>query len=191
MINSVKAFNRGVNHMKKLLGEERREAIITILKNEQRPVTGTALAKRTNVSRQVIVNDMALLKAKDEPIMATSQGYVYLSEHPNHRVFEREIASFHTPEQAEDELNTLVDAGVTVKNVTVEHPVYGEITASIMVSSRYDVQQFIQKVTTTEASLLMNLTEGAHLHVISADDEKKLDAAIEQLHLKGYLLPEA
>jgi len=177
-----------VKSLKKLLGEERRQAILAILKMEQKAITGTELAKRSNVSRQVIVNDMALLKAKNEPIIATSQGYLYLIENKEHAVFEREIASFHTNSEAEDEMNILVDAGVTVKNVSVEHPVYGDLTASIMVSSRFDVQQFIQKIQQTEANLLMNLTEGAHLHVIAADSEEKLDAAEDMLREKGYLL---
>lgn len=174
--------------MKKLLGEERRNTILHFLKNEESPITGTELAKRANVSRQVIVNDMALLKAKNEPIIATSQGYIYLSKSSEQHVYELEIASFHASNEAEDEMNILVDAGVTIKNVTVEHPVYGDLTASMMISSRYDVQQFIQKIAETEASLLMDLTEGAHLHVITADSQEKLDIAVKQLRLKGYLL---
>lgn len=174
--------------MKKLLGEERRNTILTLLKTEGKAMTGAELAKKANVSRQVIVNDMALLKAKNEPIIATSQGYIYLAESSEHNIFEREIASLHSNEQAEDEMNTLVDAGVTIKNVTVVHPVYGDLTASIMVSSRYDVQQFMRKMQATEGTLLMNLTEGAHLHVIEADSQEKLDAAVEQLQLKGYLV---
>ncbi|GEK34381.1 transcription repressor NadR [Kurthia sibirica] len=174
--------------MKKLLGDERRNYILELLRQEGKAITGTELAKRSNVSRQVIVNDMALLKAKNEPIIATSQGYLYLSSNADTTIFEREIASYHTTAQAEDELNILVDAGVTVKNVTIVHPVYGYLTASIMVSSRYDVQQFIQKIKETDSNFLMDLTEGAHLHVISADSEEKLDQAVEQLSKKGYLL---
>lgn len=174
--------------MRKLLGEERRTTILQALKNEDGPITGTELAKRTQVSRQVIVNDMALLKAKNEPIIATSQGYIYFADNKEQTLYETEIASLHSNTEAEDEMNILVDAGVTIKNVTVEHPVYGDLTASIMVSSRFEVQQFIQKIKETEASLLMDLTEGAHLHVITADSQEKIDQAIEQLRLKGYLL---
>lgn len=174
--------------MKKLLGEERRNTILELLKTANTAITGTELAKQANVSRQVIVNDMALLKAKNEPIVATSQGYLYLTPTDGIQYFEREIASLHSDEQTEDEMNTLVDAGVTIKNVSIIHPVYGDLTASIMVSSRYDVQQFIQKMNKSEGKPLMNLTEGAHLHVISADSEAKLDLAIHQLQKKGYLV---
>ncbi|MBQ0139834.1 MAG: transcription repressor NadR [Kurthia sp.] len=174
--------------MKKLLGDERRKTILALLKAEEKAITGTELAKQANVSRQVIVNDMALLKAKNEPIVATSQGYLYLSQTQGNKNFEREIASLHSSEQTEDEMNTLVDAGVTIKNVSIIHPVYGDLTASIMASSRYDVQQFIKKMNDSEGKPLMDLTEGAHLHVISADSEAKLDMAVQQLQRKGYLV---
>lgn len=174
--------------MKKLLGEERRNTVLALLKAEGKAITGTELAKKANVSRQVIVNDMALLKAKNEPIIATSQGYMYFVQTQNKQVFEREIASLHSNDQTEDEMNTLVDAGVTIKNVSIIHPVYGDLTASLMVSSRYDVQQFIKKMNASEGRPLMVLTEGAHLHVISADSEDKLNTAIQQLQKKGYLV---
>ncbi|MBM7697893.1 transcription repressor NadR [Kurthia huakuii] len=173
--------------MKKLLGEERRAFLIDLLKNERAAITGTDLAKRSNVSRQVIVNDMALLKARNEPIIATSQGYLYFVQ-LQEEVFERQIASQHRADQTEEELILLVDAGVTVKDVTIVHPVYGDLTASIMVSSRFDVTQFLQRMTETAALPLLELTEGAHLHTLSADSEAKLDAAEQQLRKHGFLV---
>lgn len=159
--------------MKKLLGEERRAMLLDMLKQEGQPITGTELAKRTSVSRQVIVSDMALLKARNVPIMATSQGYVLFTSNEDKTRCERQIACRHTSADTEEELNIFVDAGVTVKNVTVEHAVYGEITASIMVSSRHDVQQFMQKLADTKSNLLLELTEGVHIHLISASTEEK------------------
>lgn len=174
--------------MKKLLGEERRAFLLDLLKTEGKAITGTEFAQRTNVSRQVIVNDIALLKARNEPIVATSQGYIYFNQKASVQIFERQIAANHTSAQTEDELNTLVDAGITVKDVTVEHPVYGEIKANIMVKNRYDVQQFMKKIKETNASPLMTLTDGAHLHTISAPSEAQLDFAVKLLKEKGYLL---
>ncbi len=174
--------------MKKLLGEERRSFLLDLLKTEETAITGTEFAKRTNVSRQVIVNDIALLKARNEPIIATSQGYLYLNKQPSEQIFERQIAAYHTSAQTEDELNTLVDAGITVKNVTVEHPIYGEITANIMVKNRYDVEQFMKRLQETNASPLMALTDGSHLHTITAPTEAQLDLAEKLLKEKGYLL---
>lgn len=173
--------------MKKLLGEERRAFLIDLLKTERAAITGTDLAKRSNVSRQVIVNDMALLKARNEPIIATSQGYLYFVQ-PHEEIVERQIASHHRADQTEEELNLLVDAGVTVKDVTIVHPVYGDLTASVMVSSRFDVTQFLKRMSETAASPLLELTEGAHLHTLTADSEEKLDAAEQQLRLHGFIV---
>ena len=132
--------------MKKLLGEARRNELLMLLKQSDAPLTGTDLSKIVGVSRQVIVGDMTLLKARNEPIIATSQGYVYFENSNAGPLYERQIACIHSPENAKDELYTLVDAGVLVKNVTIEHPVYGDLTASIQVSNRHEVDLFLQKV---------------------------------------------
>ncbi|KGR90420.1 transcriptional regulator [Ureibacillus massiliensis 4400831 = CIP 108448 = CCUG 49529] len=173
-----------------MLGEERRKELLTLLKNSKQPITGTDLAKQANVSRQVIVNDMNLLKARNEPIIATSQGYLYLTTDEPSNTYERKIVCLHTTEQAEDEMSTIVDCGVTLKNVIVEHPLYGEITASMMISNRLEVQNFIQRVKDTKASLLSILTNGTHLHVISAPSIEQLDSAVQRLREKGYLVEE-
>lgn len=173
--------------MKKLLGEERRQELLALLKNAKQPLTGTDLAKHTNVSRQVIVNDMNLLKARNEPIVATSQGYLYMHQMQQTR-YERKIVCMHTSEQAKEELFILVDCGVTVENVIVEHAVYGEITASIMVSNRLEVEHFVKRVTETNALYLSALTDGTHLHVISASSEENLDLAESKLREHGILV---
>lgn len=173
--------------MKKMLGEDRRSELLQLLKNASQPITGTDLAKHANVSRQVIVNDMNLLKARNEPIVATSQGYVYLKS-SEQQSFERKIVCIHTAEQAEEEMLTIVDCGVSIKNVIVEHPVYGEITASMMLSNRYDVKNFIKNVNETNANYLSVLTNGTHLHVIAADSEELLDRAEQLLREKGFLV---
>ncbi|CJQ30887.1 biotin repressor family transcriptional regulator [Streptococcus pneumoniae] len=82
----------------------------------------------------------------------------------------------------------LVDHGVTIKDVKVEHPVYGDLTASIMVSNRFDVEQYLQKIENTNASYLSQLTDGIHLHTIEADSKEKLDAACEALDKAGFLV---
>lgn len=174
--------------MKKMLGENRRNELLTLLRKANGPLKGTELAKHTNVSRQVIVNDMNLLKARNEPILATSQGYIYIQQDDSIQTFERKIVCLHTPQQAEDEMITLVDCGVTLKNVIVEHPVYGEITASIMVSNRFDVANFIEHIKETNANLLSDLTDGTHLHVISATSIEQLNHAEQMLREKGYLI---
>jgi len=173
---------------KKILGEERRELLLQLLKDNGAPITGSELAARTNVSRQVIVGDITLLKAKGEPIIATSQGYMYLKQASLSATVERTIACNHSPEKAEEELTILVDYGVTVKNVTIEHPVYGDLTASIMVSNRKEVKQFMNKVKSTNAAFLSELTEGIHLHTISASTEKIINEAADALRNAGILI---
>lgn len=176
--------------MKKMLGEERRTKLVSMLKNTRAPITGSELAKIANVSRQVIVNDMTLLKARNEPILATSQGYLYIVKEDSNQQKERIIACHHTVEQNEDELMTLVDCGVTVKNVIVQHPVYGELTASILVSNRHDVENFIRRSSETNAKNLAELTGGTHLHTLSAPTTEILDRAEQRMREKGYLVDE-
>ncbi|MFZ7945537.1 MULTISPECIES: transcription repressor NadR [Bacillaceae] len=173
---------------KKILGEDRRKFILQLLKDSSLPITGSELAEQTNVSRQVIVGDITLLKAKNEPIIATSQGYIYLKQNSSLPVFERTVACRHTPQDTEMELNLLVDHGVLVKDVKIEHAVYGDLTASIMVSNRQEVKQFLKRLQTTKASLLSELTGGFHLHTISASNEKQLDKAEAALKAEGILL---
>ena len=173
---------------KKILGEERRNFLLQLLKESRLPITGSDLAAKTNVSRQVIVGDITLLKAKNEPIIATSQGYIYLNQGPGTPLIERIIACRHTPEETEKEMNLLVDHGVTVKDVKIEHAVYGDLTASIMVSNRQEVKSFMKKIESTKAAFLSELTDGIHLHTITASSESALDKAEKALEDEGFLM---
>jgi transcriptional regulator of NAD metabolism len=173
---------------KKVLGEERRLAILELLKSSQAPITGSELAAIVNVSRQVVVGDITILKAKQEPIIATSQGYMYLAQANTSTVYERTLACSHSPERTEEELNLLVDFGVTVKDVRIEHPVYGDLTASIMVANRQEVRSFMDKVHSTQASYLSELTNGIHLHTISAPSVQILDKAEQALRAANFLI---
>ncbi|MBA2873641.1 transcription repressor NadR [Thermaerobacillus caldiproteolyticus] len=173
---------------KKILGEQRRKLILQWLKESEQPLTGAELAAKTNVSRQVIVQDISLLKARNEPIIATSQGYLYLPTNVPHETYTRVVACYHAPEQTKEELQLIVDHGVTVKDVKIEHPVYGDLTASVMVSNRLEVEQFIQKIEETNSSYLLQLTDGTHLHTLEADSIAKLDAACLALKKAGFLI---
>lgn len=175
------------NEPKKMLGEERRNWLLEMLQQSPTPITGATLAKKANVSRQVIVADITLLKAKNEPIIATSQGYLYMSM-PSTANIEKTIVCFHFKDQTEEELNILVDHGITVKDVKVEHPVYGDLAASIMVSNRDEVRSFLNKIKETNASLLTDLTSGIHLHTISAPNEEAIKKAEEALKVAGILV---
>lgn len=173
---------------KKILGEERRTLILHLLKESDKPLTGSDLAEQTNVSRQIIVGDISLLRAKNEPIIATSQGYLYIKNQQSPTLYERTIASIHSPERTEEELKILVDYGVTVKDVKIVHKVYGDLTASIMVSNRKEVENFVKKIMDVKAAYLSELTEGIHLHTICASTEKALLDAEEALRKANFLV---
>ncbi|MET3683727.1 transcriptional regulator of NAD metabolism [Alkalibacillus flavidus] len=172
----------------RLSSEERRRHILNQLKQQQEPETGKALSEAYHVSRQVIVGDIALLKAQNEPIMSTSQGYVYMRDQAETHRFERTIACRHNRAETEDELTILVDHGVYVKDVIVDHPIYGEFKAVLHISNRVDVRRFIEQVQSSEAALLSELTGGVHLHTIAAHDESLLDEAEHALKERGLLV---
>lgn len=173
---------------KKILGEKRRDLILSWLLESNNPITGNELAEKTNVSRQVIVQDISILKARSHEIIATSQGYMYFKEKNPETKIKQIIACNHKPDETEKELTIIVDHGVTVRDVMIEHPVYGDLTASIMVSNRLDVTQFIEKMKQTNASLLSELTDGVHLHTLEASSKQQLNAVTKALAKEGFLL---
>ncbi|MFZ3588312.1 transcription repressor NadR [Bacillus sp. DJP31] len=173
---------------KKFSGTNRREQLLKWLKSATAPLTGNELAELTHVSRQVIVQDISLLKAKNEPIISTSGGYLYLQATQETPTFQQVIVCKHSPEQTREELCLIVDHGVCVKDVKVEHPVYGDLSASVMVSNRMEVEQFLNKIYYTNAPLLSQLTDGLHLHTLEADSMAKINAACDSLKMAGILV---
>lgn len=166
-------------------GQARRAAVEQALEQAGGPVSAAALARRFSVSRQIIVGDVALLRAAGADIVATPRGYV-LGRRP--AGVERTVACIHAPEEMEDELNAIVDAGGEVADVIVEHPVYGQLTGILGVSSRYDVQEFLRRVRTDDARPLSDLTGGIHLHTIRCKDDKTFQRIQKTLKKAGFLL---
>ncbi|MCG1027668.1 transcription repressor NadR [Virgibacillus halodenitrificans] len=177
-----------MNEEQKMSSIKRQNLIMKLLRDAEEPITGSEFAKQTNVSRQVIVQDVSILKAKKEPIMATSQGYVLLDKQKSQGLLERIVVCKHAPEQTQEELNIFVDHGVKVKDVIVEHAVYGDLTASVMVSNRAEANRFIERIQETNAVYLSSLTNGIHLHTLEADTQEKLDAACDALKKAGILV---
>ena len=165
----------------------RRAAILSVLERTDHPVSAAALAREFSVSRQIIVGDVALLRAGGLSIAATPRGYMLPEEHSG---LVRTLACRHRADQMEDELNAIVDQGCTVIDVIVEHPIYGQLTGPLQLSSRYDVIQFGDRCRQSDALPLSNLTEGIHLHTIRATNEKTLERVIQGLKDKGFLLLE-
>lgn len=164
-------------------GEERRKEIVKLLKSADKPISGRKLAKRFDVSRQVIVQDIALLRAKKTEITSTNMGYVLSKKETVSRVFK----VTHSDEQAEEELKLLVDLGGYVEDVFVYHKAYGLLRADLSIGSRMDVEKFMSDIRSGKSSLLKNVTSGYHYHTVSASSEAVLDVIQEKLKEKGFL----
>src|SRR5579862_2418383 len=164
----------------------RRQRIIAWMRSHGGPVRGGELAKRLRVSRQCLVQDVAILRASGEEILATPQGY-RLPKGPirPHRAL---LACKHAPERTEEELQTFVDNGVKVLDVIVEHPLYGELRGALMIESRADVGDFLLRWRGTKANLLSSLTRGVHLHTVEASKPEMIARAKTQLQARGILL---
>ena len=165
--------------------DERRKAIADVLRASDAPISASALAEKFSVSRQIIVGDIALLRSSGEEILATPRGYVTPKET---RGLLRRIAVKHTPQQMEAELNTIVDNGCTVIDVIVDHPIYGQLTGQLQISSRYDVEQFLARVQAHDAAPLSMLTGGIHLHTLRCPDAAACERACATLKAAGLLL---
>ncbi len=166
-----------------MTGKERRREILNTIRGTKVPISGTELAKKYNVSRQIIVQDIALLRAENHEIYSTTRGYILQETN----IFSRVFSVVHSDEQIEDELNTVVDLGGTVADVFVEHEVYGNLHAELNINSRRKVKEFLEKIKNGASTPLKNLTFGKHFHTIEADSEETLNLIEKELKEKGYI----
>ena len=167
-----------------MTGSDRRQEILKNIKESDRPVSGSKLAKDYDVSRQVIVQDIALLRASGYDIISTNRGYVLEGQTCAERVFKVR----HTDEQLETELCTIVDLGGQVKNVMVNHKVYGHIEAELGITSRRKVKEFLADIESGKSTPLKNITSDYHYHTVTADSEETLDLIEEELRKLGFLV---
>ena len=165
---------------------DRRKEIVALLLSSDEPVSGTMLSEKFGVSRQIIVQDISLLKASGYEILSTHNGYIVQSSPLKERVFKLK----HTTADTEVELNTIVDLGGTVADVFVWHKVYGKVEAKLNIFSRMHVKQFIEGVRSGKSTELMNITGGYHYHTVRAESEKILDEIGQALDSKGFIVPE-
>ncbi|OON98093.1 MAG: hypothetical protein ATN36_01490 [Epulopiscium sp. Nele67-Bin005] len=168
-----------------MTGPDRRELIITLLNEADGAISGGNLAKKLNVSRQIIVGDIALLRASGLPIVSTPKGYIFFSEPTNY--ITRAIVCKHTENEIEDELNCFVDEGIIVTSVSVEHGVYGHLNGDLHISSRRDVKDFIKNLQESKTAPLATLTDGIHCHTIKCKNEAEFDKIKQILHDKNFL----
>lgn len=167
-----------------MTGSDRRQEILKNIKENDRPVSGSKLAKDYDVSRQVIVQDIALLRASGYDIISTNRGYVLEGQTCAERVFKVR----HTDEQLETELCTIVDLGGQVKNVMVNHKVYGHIEAELGITSRRKVKEFLADIESGKSTPLKNITSDYHYHTVTADSEETLGMIEEELRKLGFLV---
>ncbi|WP_125154827.1 transcription repressor NadR [Clostridium rectalis] len=165
---------------------DRRNYIIKMLQESDKPLKGQEFAKKFNITRQVIVKDIAILRAKGENIIATPDGYMINKNNLNSKI----IAVTHNSNRIEDELKTIVKYGGVIEDVIVEHVIYGEIKAMLMIKTLYDIENFIMKIHKDKAEPLLVLTNGVHLHTILTERKEDMENIISELKTKGYLIEE-
>lgn len=166
--------------------KERRETIVQNLSDNKKPIKGAELAKKFGVTRQVIVKDIAILRAEGCSIIATPEGYMFDNNIGDN--IKRIIAVSHTKQDIENELYTIIKYGGKVEDVIIEHSLYGEIRAMLKISNIAELEHFIDKLNKNKAEPLSKLTQGVHLHTIEAKDKETIDKIIKALQDKCYLI---
>jgi len=168
-----------------MTGDERREALISILSGTDRPLNGTELAKKMNVSRQVIVSDIALIRANGSEITSTNRGYLIKEKKRCQKVFK----VVHSDEDVETEMNAIVDMGGFIEDVFIYHKVYGRVQAPLKIKNRRDVRKYLESIKAGKSSYLKNAASGYHYHTISADSPDVFDDIQNELDRLGFLAP--
>ena len=164
---------------------QRREDILQILEGAEKPVSASALAGRFGVSRQIIVGDVALLRAGGYDIISTARGYVFAT---GHKGLTKTIVCCHNAQDTAKELYAIVDCGCTVVDVIVEHPVYGQITGMLQLSSRLEVEDFLSRLNEPGTAPLSSLTEGVHIHTIICPNLSAYEVLFAKLKEMNVLL---
>lgn len=166
--------------------KDRRENITDKLLGSLEPLKGSILANEFGVTRQVIVKDIAILRAEGKNIISTPDGYIIPRIQDNR--IRKIIAVNHRAEDIEDELTTIVNFGGIIEDVIVEHAIYGELKGMLMIKSLYDIKKFLNRLKNNKSEPLLVLTGGIHLHSIVVEDEDSLENIIKALDKKGYLI---
>lgn len=167
--------------------KDRKQALLQLLKETPKALNGQSLAEHFHVTRQVIVQDIAILRADGAPILSTNRGYVYKQIETNpyvHKLFKVR----HEVEEIGQELLAIVDNGGRVQNTLIDHPVYGEIETLLKLSCRRDVQHFLEQVEHSDFRPLSELTDGIHYHLVEAETQQDLHYIEEALDQLGYLV---
>lgn len=171
-----------------LEGKERRREIVEYLRNRTSPASGTQLARQFGVSRQIIVQDIALLRAENRDILSTNKGYLLYRPLEGHDNCTAVVLVRHTAEQTLEEMRSIVDYGGRMLDVSVDHDLYGQIRADLVINNIQDAEEFCRKMETSKSKPLKELTEDCHYHTIAAPSEKALKLIKDELKSKGFLM---
>ena len=164
---------------------DRRDDIVRLLLDSSAPIKGTEIAEKYSVTRQVIVRDIAILRAKGINIIATPDGYIV---NRNDGKIKKIIAFNHNESEMFDEMSIVIKYGGIIEDVVVEHPLYGEIKGMLMVKNLNELNKFINKYSNQRARLLSVLTNGVHLHTIAADTKEDMEAIIKELKDRNFIV---
>ena len=164
---------------------ERREKIIKLIIEKNAAIKGTELADLFGVTRQIIVKDVAILRAAGKNIIATPDGYIYNTDINKVKAI---IAVNHGSSETIEELKIVVKYGGIIEDVIIDHPIYGEIKGNLMIKNLNDLNKFESEFKRKNIKPLSNLTNGVHLHTIAADNEDDIEAIKMELSKKGFLL---
>lgn len=171
-----------------MTGEERRNRILQKLHDTDTPLSGTALAKAFHVSRQIIVQDIALMRAENYGILSTNKGYLLRSEKTGKTQPKRVFYVKHTADQVLEEFHAVIELGGKILDVAVEHEIYGHISADLLIETADDAADFYDKLRNCRDNPLNELTDNCHYHTVAAPSEKLLDLIELELRSKGLLL---
>ena len=72
--------------------------------------------------------------------------------------------------------------------VIIEHEIYGQITANLILENRRDVAEFCDRLKHSNAKPLNIIAGGTHYHTVEARSEVMLDNIECALREKGYLV---
>ena len=171
-----------------MTGEARRALILDTLKSQHAPISGTALAKQFHVSRQIIVQDIALMRAENHWILSTNKGYVYHRDESSDGLPKRVFWVKHSTDQVLSEFMTVLELGGKILDVAVEHELYGQIRVDLLIETVHDAHDFVAKLAKCKDNPLKVLTDDCHYHTITAPSEKLLDLIERELSEKGLML---
>ena len=173
-----------------MTGEMRRSQMLQLLQASSEPISGTALAKYFHVSRQVIVQDIALMRAEEHPILSTNKGYLCRGAQQENTQPKRVFFVRHQNSRVLEEFMTILELGGTVLDVAVEHEIYGQIRADLLIETAQDARNFMDRLAACRDNPLKILTDDCHFHTVAAPSEKLLDLIEAELRQKGFLQPE-